>query len=240
MVVDPGSDVERVLVVTAHPDDVDFGAGATIAGWTDAGVEVAYCVVTNGDAGGFDPAVPRGEIAGIRQAEQRAAAKVVGVENVTFLGYADGQVTVTLELRRDISRVIRQFRPQRVLAQSPARNWQRIYASHPDHMATGEATLCAVYPDSRNPFAFPELANEGWEAWTVDEVWVMGTDSPDRYVDVTDTIDRKIAALREHVSQMPGIDDLDKLVREWLTLNATAAGLPEGRYAESFRYLMTT
>ena len=231
--------MQRVLVVAAHPDDVDFGCGGTNALLTQAGVEVAYCILTNGDAGGFDPEVPRSEIAGIRQAEQRAAAKVVGVEDVTFLGYRDGQVTVTLELRRDISRVIRQFRPDRVVVQNPDRNWQRIYASHPDHMATGEATMCAIYPDARNPFAFPELLDEGLDAWTVNEVWVMGVENPDRFVDVTDTLDRKLAALREHVSQMPGIDDLDSLVRNWLAFNAQAAGLPEGRYAEAFRYVAT-
>ncbi|MFL6239946.1 MAG: PIG-L deacetylase family protein [Actinomycetes bacterium] len=240
MVIDPGTDIERVLVVAAHPDDVDFGCGGTVGLWTQAGVEVAYCIVTDGDAGGFDPAVPRSEIASIRQAEQRAAAKVLGVENVTFLGYPDGRLTVTLDLRRDISRAIRAFRPQRVLAQNPSRNWQRVYASHPDHMAAGEATMCAVYPDSRNPFAFPELVDEGFDAWTVDEVWVMGVEAPDRYVDVTHTIDRKIAALREHVSQMPGIDDLDALVRTWLGFNAASAQLPDGSYAESYRYLVTT
>jgi LmbE family N-acetylglucosaminyl deacetylase len=240
VVIDPADGVERVLVVAAHPDDVDFGCAATTAQLTQVGVEVAYCIVTNGEAGGFDPTVPRGDIGGIRQAEQRAAAKVVGVEDVTFLGYRDGALTPSIELRRDISRVIRRCRPQRVVSQSPQRNWQRIYASHPDHMAAGEATMCAVYPDARNPFAFPELLDEGLDAWTVEEVWVMGGDQPDRFVDVTDTIDRKIAALREHVSQMPGIDDLDALVRNWLTLNAAAAGLPEGRYAESFRYLVTT
>ena len=181
----------------------------------------------------------RNEIAAIRQAEQRAAAKVVGVENVTFLGYPDGRLTVNLDLRCDISRVIRQFRPGRVVAQSPERNWTRIHASHPDHMAAGEATMCAIYPDARNPFAFPELLEDGLEAWTVEQTWVMGTNNPDRYVDVTDTLDRKIAALREHVSQMPGIDDLDSLVRNWLGFNAEAAGLPAGRYAEAFRYMAT-
>jgi LmbE family N-acetylglucosaminyl deacetylase len=240
VVIDPGTDVERVLIVAAHPDDVDFGVGGTTATWTQAGLEVAYCIITDGDAGGFDPEVPRGEIGAIRQAEQRAAAKLLGVEDVTFLGYRDGQLTVTLELRRDISRVIRRVRPQRVVAQNPSRNWQRIYASHPDHMAAGEATMCAVYPDARNPFAFPELMDEGFEAWTVDQVWVMGVEDPDRYVDVTDTIERKIAALREHASQMPGIDDLDALVRNWLGFNAQTAGLGEGRYAESFRTLITT
>jgi LmbE family N-acetylglucosaminyl deacetylase len=240
VIIDPGTDVQRVLIVAAHPDDVDFGCGGTTALMTQAGVDVAYCIITNGDAGGFDPDVPRSEIATIRQAEQGAAAKVVGVEDVTFLGYRDGQLAVTLELRRDISRVIRQFRPDRVVVQNPARNWQRIYASHPDHMAAGEAAMCAIYPDARNPFAFPELLEEGHEAWSVGEVWVMGVEDPDRYVDVTDTIERKIAALREHVSQMPGIDDLDTLVRTWLGFNAAAAGLPEGRYAESFRYLETS
>ncbi len=143
------ADVERVLVVTAHPDDVDFGAAGTVATWTDAGYEVTYCIVTDGDAGGFDPDVPRSEIAGIRQAEQRAAAAEVGVTDVRFLGYPDGRLYVTHELRRDISRVIREVRPQRVVTQSPDRNYARIYASHPDHLATGEAVLCAVYPDAR-------------------------------------------------------------------------------------------
>src|SRR2546421_2873666 len=136
-------EVERILVVNAHPDDVDFGAAGTIATWTDRGIEVSYCIVTDGDAGGFDPDVPRHEIGGIRRAEQTAAAAVVGVTDLTFLGHPDGQLYPTIELRRDISRVIRRVRPQRVVAQSAERNYERIYASHPDHLAAGEATLCA-------------------------------------------------------------------------------------------------
>src|SRR3954469_14846226 len=237
MPLDPGTDVDRVLLVMAHPDDVDFGCAGTVALWTQAGIQVSYCIVTNGDAGGFDPSVPRSEIAGIRQAEQRAAAKVVGVDNVVFLGYPDGRLTVSLDLRRDIARVVRQVRPDRVVAQNPDRNYRRIGVSHPDHMATGEATLCAVYPDARNPFAFPELLDEGLEAWTAREVWISGIEQPDRYVDITDVFDRKVAALREHVSQMPGVDDLEGLLRGWLSLNAAAAGLPEGRLAEGFRFL---
>jgi LmbE family N-acetylglucosaminyl deacetylase len=243
MTVDPAGDsdtgIERVLCVTAHPDDVDFGAAGTIAGWTQVGIDVAYCIVTDGDAGGFDPAVPRSEIAAIRQAEQRAAAKVVGVEDVTFLGYPDGRVEMSLELRRDIARAIRRVRPDRVVAQNPQRNWQRIGISHPDHMATGEATMCAVYPDARNPFAFPELLDEGLDAWTVKEVWVSGTEAPNRWVDVTETFDRKVAALREHASQLPEPEKLDDMLRAWLTFNAQAGGLPEGRLAESFRVLPT-
>src|SRR5437870_2619747 len=113
------AEVERILVVTAHPDDVDFGAAGTVATWTDKGIEVAYCIVTDGDAGGFDPGVPRSDIPAIRRAEQEAAAKQVGVDDVTFLGYPDGRLEVSIELRRDIARVIRRVRPQRVVTQSP-------------------------------------------------------------------------------------------------------------------------
>ena len=228
----------RILVVTAHPDDVDFGAAGTVATWTAAGDEVTYCVVTNGDAGGFDPAVPRSEIAGIRQAEQRAAALSVGVTDVRFLGWPDGRVVPSIELRRDISRVIREVRPERVLTQSPQRNYERIYASHPDHLAVGEATLCAVYPDSRNPWAHPELAD--LEAWTVGETWLMASPGAAHVVDVTDVYEQKMTALRCHASQLPGApEDLDTMMRGWLGLNASGAGLPEGRLAEAFQLLDT-
>lgn len=232
-------EVGRVLVVTAHPDDVDFGAAATIAGWTDAGVEVVYCVVTDGDAGGFDPAVPRGEIPAIRRAEQEAAAKQVGVDRVVFLGYPDGRLTASIELRRDLSRVIRQVRPRRVLCQSPERSWSRIFASHPDHLAAGEAAVCAVYPDARNPFAHPELAAEGLEAHTVDELWLMAHPSPDHYVDVTDRFDRKIAALLSHASQITEPDAFPERMRGWGAMVAARGGLPEGRMAEAF-YVVPT
>jgi LmbE family N-acetylglucosaminyl deacetylase len=227
-------DVDRALVVAAHPDDVDFGAAGTIATWTAKGIEVVYCVVTNGDAGGFDPAVPREEIAGIRQAEQRAAAGEVGVKEVHFLGYPDGRLAVTQDLRRDIARIIRMVRPQRVLCQSPERNMTRIYASHPDHLAAGEAALCAVYPDARNPFAHPDLLTAGLEEWAAPEVWVMGGERANHYVDVTDVLDRKKSALLRHESQMPGVEDLDRLLRDWLGRQAAAAGLPDGRLAEAF------
>lgn len=227
--------MERVLVVTAHPDDVDYGAAGTIATWTAAGVEVTYCVATDGDAGGFDPEVPRAEIPAIRRAEQRAAATELGVDDVRFLGYPDGQLTASLALRRDISRVIRQVRPDRVLCQSPVRNLRRLPASHPDHLAAGEAALCAVYPDARNPFAHPELlGEEGLEAWIVPEVWMMGGPEPDHVVDITDTFARKLAALRAHASQTAHMADLEERIRGWLTATATAGGLPAGRLGEGF------
>jgi LmbE family N-acetylglucosaminyl deacetylase len=230
--------VRRVLVVTAHPDDVDFGAAGTVATWTDTGIDVVYCVVTDGDAGGFDPAVPRAEIPAIRRAEQEAAAKEVGVTELHWLGYPDGRLLPTIELRRDIARVIREVRPHRVVTQSPERNYERIFASHPDHLAAGEATLCAVYPDARNPFAFPELLEEGCEPWEVPEVWLMAGGG-DRVVDVTDTFDRKLAALRAHVSQETGGPELEQRLRDWLGMVASQAGLPEGRLAEQFRVVVT-
>jgi LmbE family N-acetylglucosaminyl deacetylase len=233
-------DVERALVVAAHPDDIDFGASGTVANWTDAGIEVTYCVVTDGDAGGFDESVPREDIPGIRQAEQRAAAKCVGVEEVRFLGYPDGALEVSMALRRDLTRVIRQVRPQRILIPSPERNWQRIQASHPDHLATGEAALRAVYPDARNPFAHTELArDEGLTAWTVPETWIMAGPAADHYVDITDVFNRKIAALRAHESQTSHMENLEEMLRGWFGANAKAGGLPEGRLAESFRVIST-
>lgn len=237
----PDADVERALAVFAHPDDIDFGAAGTIASWTQAGIDVTYCVITDGDAGGFDPSLPRGEIAGIRQAEQRAAAKEVGVEDVRFLGYPDGRLVVSIELRRDIARVIREVRPQRMLCASPQRNFVRIGASHPDHLAAGEAALCALYPDARNPFAHPELLADGLEAWTVGETWLMSHPEANHYVDVTETFDRKLAALRRHESQQAGIPggDLEGLLRGWLGPNAQAAGFGADRLAEGF-YVFAT
>lgn len=228
----------RILVVTAHPDDVDFGAAGSVARWVEEGHDVSYCIVTDGDAGGFDPAVPRSEIPTIRRAEQRAAAKVVGVEDVTFLGHPDGRLVASLDLRRDISRVIRQVRPDRVVCQSPERNWARIPASHPDHLAAGEATLCAVYPDARNPYAHPELlSEEGLEPHTVPEVWMMAAPESDVFVDVTDHVEAKLSALRCHESQLPDPSRLDGMIRGWTAATAQAGGLGEGRLAESFRVI---
>lgn len=240
MLPDGPGGVERALVITAHPDDVDFGAAGTVAGMVDAGIEVTYCVITDGDAGGFDPAVPRSEIPAIRRAEQIAAAKVLGVRDVRFLGYRDGELAVSHELRRDISRVIRQVRPQRALIQSPDRNWQRIQASHPDHLAAGDAAIQAIYPDARNPFAHPSLlADEGLEAWTVEETWVFATPTPNHWVDVTAAFDRKLAAIGAHASQLPDPEAIAGRVREWMTATAADGGLPEGRLAEAFMVVAT-
>lgn len=234
------AEIGRILVITAHPDDVDFGAAGTVARWTDAGIDVSYCVVTNGDAGGSDRSVPRGEMATLRQAEQTAAAKQVGVSDLHFLGYPDGRVEPSLGLRKDLARVIRLLRPDRVMCQSPERNYVRLGIGHPDHRAAGSASLDAVYPDSRNPFAFPELlAEEKLEPWTVREVWIAGGPAPSHYVDITDTFGRKLAALRSHVSQVKDFDGLEEMLRTRLARAAAAGGLPEGRLAESFQVVQT-
>ena len=235
----PAEHVERALCVLAHPDDVDFGSAGTVATWTAAGTEVTYCIVTDGDAGGFDE-TPRHEMGPLRQAEQRAAAKELGVSDVRFLGYPDGRLELSLGLRRDISRVIRQVRPQRVLTSSPERFWDRIGASHPDHMTVGESTLRAVYPDARNPFAFPELlADEGLEAWTVSEVWLGASPRADHAVDVTDVLERKWEALGSHVSQVSHNPDLETFVTGWMSVTAQKFGLPDGRLAEAFHVVHT-
>jgi LmbE family N-acetylglucosaminyl deacetylase len=236
----PEDGVRRVLVVTAHPDDVDFGSAGTVAAFTSAGLEVTYCIVTNGEAGGSDRTMSRADMALLRQDEQRAAAAVVGVSDVRFLGQPDGMVQATIELRRDISRVIRQVRPERVVTQSPERNLEFIYASHPDHLAAGEAAVDAVYPDARNPFAHPELLDvEGLEPWSVAELWIMGPggDQAGVAVDTTATVDRKVAALMCHKSQMPDPDGVEQRIRVWARGNGELAGLGEGRSAELFRVI---
>jgi LmbE family N-acetylglucosaminyl deacetylase len=239
--VQDDAEISRVLAIAAHPDDLDFGSAATIASWTSTGIEVVYCIVTDGDAGGFDESFPREEMAPLRRAEQTAAAKAVGVHDLRFLGYPDGRVEATLGLRKDLARVIRQVRPDRVLCPSPERNYARIGTSHPDHRAVGAAALDAVYPDARNPFTFPELvADEGLAAWIVPEVWIAGgIPTPNHYVDVTETFPRKVAALRAHQSQTGHLTDLEDRLRERLTRMAVQAGLPEGRLAEGFQVLET-
>ncbi|NBO26357.1 MAG: PIG-L family deacetylase [Actinobacteria bacterium] len=171
--------VTRALVVTAHPDDVDFGAGGTVMALVKAGVQVTFCICTDGDAGGFDDSTDRSQIPAIRRAEQVAAAAVYGVTDVRFLGYRDGYLEPSHEVQRDIVRVMRQVQPQLVITQSPDRNWERLPSSHPDHMAAGEATARALYPAVRNPYAYPELRNEeGLEAWTVNWLWMQGHVEP--------------------------------------------------------------
>ncbi|WP_034594388.1 PIG-L deacetylase family protein [Hamadaea tsunoensis] len=235
--VTPISDAQRVLCVFAHPDDVDFGSAGTVASWVAAGIEVSYVLVTRGDAGGFDQ-TPRDQMPVLREAEQRAAAAAVGVTRVEFLeGYFDGSVTPSLELRKEIVAAIRRYRPDRILTSSPLRRWDRFAGpNHPDHLAVGEATTCAIYPDARNEFAHMDL---GLDPWVVREVWYSGGPNPDHAVDITDSYDRKLAALRAHATQTTHMAELDKFMRERLGETARNLGLPDGRLAEAFTVLRT-
>jgi LmbE family N-acetylglucosaminyl deacetylase len=235
----PDSEVSRVLVVSAHPDDVDFGVAGTVATWTDAGVAVTYCIVTDGQAGGFDRSVPRQQLVDVRRKEQRVAAGHVGVEDVRFLGYVDGELEATRQLVGDISRLIRQLRPQRVVLPSPERDYGRIHRSHPDHLAAGKAALDAVYPAARNPFAHPELLAEGLEPWAVADTWLMAHPTSNHTVDVTAVYDRKLAAVLAHESQHEEPDALVGPMRDAFSANARDAGLPEGSQAEVFFVVST-
>jgi LmbE family N-acetylglucosaminyl deacetylase len=226
--------IERALVVTAHPDDVDFGAAGTVANLTDAGAVVTYCLVTDGEAGGFDETVDRTRMAAIRREEQTKAAAEVGVTDLVFLGHCDGQVEFNLELRHEITRVIRHVRPQVVITQSPQINVASVYGSHADHVATGQAVWAAVYPDARNPFAFPELLTSGYEPWSVDEIWITLGPEPTDTVDITDQLDRKIRALLCHESQHRDPALMEERVRGWYRELARQAGLADGRSAERF------
>lgn len=243
---------ERVLVVVAHPDDIDFGTAGTVAQLTAAGAYVAYCLVTSGEAGEDDMTFTSEELAATREAEQTAAAAEVGVTSLHWLRHPDGMVEANFALRRDIARVIRIEKPDVVISQSPERNYDSVYGSHPDHLETAEATLRAVYPDSRNPRAFTkELLDEGYAPHTVNNVWVVQIE-PTLYVDITDVFDQKLRALRSHASQVAKRDaefDLSKLMREWgerIAGGAAKKGIAHfdpdtnpGRLAEGYRILDT-
>ncbi len=198
-------------------------------------------MVTDGDAGGYDEGFPRAEVPALRRAKQVAAAKCVGVHDVRFLGYPDGRVEATLDLRRDLARVIRQVRPDRVVCPSPERNYVGVGISHPDHRAVGLRRPRCRVPGRPQPVRVPRASQprETLEPWKVREVWISGSPSPTHFVDVTDTFGRKIAALRAHVSQTGNMDDLEERIRTRLTRGAENGGLPEGRLAESFQVLQT-
>lgn len=225
---------QRVLVICAHPDDAEFAVGGTIAKLTAAGREVVYCVCTRGDKGTSDLAMLPAQLAEIRAAEQRAAARVLGVREVLFLDYEDGVMQPTLELRRDLVRVIRRVRPDVVLVNDPTtRYFGRRYLNHPDHRVVGDVALDAIYPSARDRWVFPELLAEGLEPHKTRAVLLWQPPQPDYWVDISDVLDAKIAALREHRSQTAG-RDLEAIVRERAAFWGAAGGLA---YGEAFRWL---
>jgi len=235
-------EIDRALVIVAHPDDAEFWAGGTIATWTDAGVIVTYCVMTDGETGGYDASLPREDMPSIRRAEQQQAAALLGVQDVHFFGLVEGDLRVQLgdrQLSQELVRLIRRVRPQRIITWSPEWNWQRFRSCHTDHRATGELVLSAIYPDAGNQFAHPSLRDEGLEAWTVLEAWLINSPHVNHYVDITDVFERKVAAVRFHKSQTGNRHDLIAELRERIATNTAAAGLPADRLAEGFQVVVT-
>jgi LmbE family N-acetylglucosaminyl deacetylase len=227
--------VRRVLCFAAHPDDLDFGASGTVAAWTAAGVEVQYCIMTDGDAGGFDP-LHRERIVAMRHAEQREAAGIVGVSQVHFLGERDGFLEPSHEVQKQVVALIRTVRPDVVLAMHPERDWERMQRSHPDHLACGEAVTRAVYPAVENPYAYPELEADGLAAFKLRWLWLYGGPAAreNHAVDVTAVFGQKLEALRQHLSQHPDVERMERFVRASAEAKAAEAGMDDGALAEAF------
>jgi len=229
----------RALAIIAHPDDAEFWAGGTIAAWTATGVEMSYLVLTDGEAGGFDPSVRREDIPSLRRNEQLRAAAVLGVGDVRFLGLREGSlVNPSRALHVELVRTIRRVRPQRLITWSPEWNWARFRSCHPDHLATATATLRAVYPDAGNAFVLTELfEREGLEPWTTPEIWLINspTEQVNHYVDITETFERKVDAVLAHESQVPDRAGLANRLRQRIAEHTASFGLPEGRLAEAFQ-----
>ena len=219
------SPMERALVVISHPDDGEFGAGPTIARLTASGVRVDYVVTTDGAKGTEDPDMTPEQLAATRTAEQRAAADILGVTDIVHLGYPDGYLQPTLDLRRDVTRQIRRFRPDLVITQNPQRRLDHNpFVGHPDHLATGEATLASVYPAARDHLNFPELwTDEHLEPWKVRQVLLTGVEEPNLWVDVADTFETGLASILAHVSQVDA-DEVPERMRE----RARLVGEPQG------------
>lgn len=223
---------QRAMVIVAHPDDIEFGCAGTVARWVRHGAEVCYVVCTSGDAGIADVALSRPQAAAIREAEQRAAAEHVGVREVVFLGEPDGVVVNTLDLRKALVRQIRRFKPEVVVTMDPTVLYVRgEYINHPDHRAVGTAAIDAVFPAAGQPHVFQELADEGLAPHKVRKVYVIGFAEGDAVVDIGDTFDLKIAALRAHASQMGEWDPAPRL-REWAERTGAGHGVA---LAEGFK-----
>jgi LmbE family N-acetylglucosaminyl deacetylase len=235
------SDQEQrvAMVVMAHPDDAEFGCAGSVAQWVRDGWDVHYVICTDASGGGADEATDCGSearqlITSTRKAEQRAAADILGVKEVIFLDQPDGLLQPTIELRKELVRLYRTYRPTRVVCQSPERAWEPqlfIGRYHPDHLAAGQAALAALYPASQNPWDFPELLAEGLMPHKIREIFVMGAPYLNHVIDITDTMDIKLAALRAHVSQVGMNAELEERLRKM----AAERGAPHGyTYAESF------
>jgi LmbE family N-acetylglucosaminyl deacetylase len=229
------SPLNRVMAIYAHPDDPEFFSGGSLIKWGLEGKELIYVLATSGDKGTDDPQMTGPRLVEIREAEQRAAAKVAGVSDVIFLRYPDGELEPTLALRRDLTRIIRMQQPDIIVTNDPATRWfDNGSINHPDHRAIGDAVLNAVYPSARDRFTFVELwRDEGLEPHKVRHVYLSGTREPNVKINITDVFDKKIAAICEHKSQITDVEAMIKRQREYFDPT-----FPDERtYVESFRML---
>ncbi len=224
---------ERVLVVAAHPDDIEFGAAGTIARWVAEGASARYLLVTRGDKGSDDPDADVAALASLREDEQRAAAAVIGVEGVDFLDEPDGQVEPSLQLRERITRAIRSYRPEIVMTHDPTVLFvNNEWVNHPDHRAVGQTTVDAVFPTARDPLNFREHLDLGLAAWKVAELYLWSTNEANQLVDIAGTLDAKIEALGRHASQFRSFGEIER----WVSRRSEELGERAGyRAAEGFR-----
>jgi LmbE family N-acetylglucosaminyl deacetylase len=227
-----------VMTIQAHPDDQEFSIGGTLAKWARAGCEIISVIITSGDSGSNDPAKDgshKQELAELREKEQLAANAILGVKETVFLRYPDGELEPTIQLRKDLTRLIRQYKPDTVLTGNPeAWFYRNEYVNHPDHRAAAQAACTAVFPSAGSRLMFADLLTAGYEPHEVKRLYVHGTDKSDTWVDITETMDAKITALQQHVSQIP-VDEVSKWMTEWAEEEAKDKDM---KYAESYKVMI--
>jgi len=237
--VEPSAEPMKIVVIVAHHDDIEFGSAGSIAAWTENGAKVTYVIITDGGSGSNEPGVVREELAERRRQEQIAAAAAVGVTDIRFLGYPDGTLEPTIDLRRDLTRIIRELKPDRVVCEDPTTVFvEDGYINHPDHRAAGEAAVYATFPSSETRPIFPELLEEGYEPHKVKELFLTLTLNPTHYVDISATMEKKINALRAHESQLGAVEEFENGALKWiLQWNADTGQRVGVEYAEVYRVM---
>jgi len=222
---------KRALIISAHPDDSEFGAAGTSYLWSQDGWEFYYCIVTDGSKGSEDPDMTKEKLVPLRQKEQRAACDAVGAKAVHFLGHTDGEVTYNRDILREIVREIRTIKPYAVFSHDPNQIVRDMFINHPDHRAVGEMTLDAVYPMARNRPTFPELLDEGLEPYSAKEVYLWTASNTNFDVDITDVLDKKFEALSKHESQLQDFEATKERMKAFWRDT-------DGKYKERFRRIL--
>ena len=226
------------MTIQAHPDDQEFSVGGTLAKWAKAGCEIISVILTSGDSGSNDPAKDgshKQELAELREKEQLAANAILGVKETVFLRYPDGELEPTIALRKDLTRLIRQHKPDTVLAGNPeAWFYGDEYVNHPDHRAAAQAACTAVFPSAGSRLMFTDLLAAGYEPHDVKRLYVHGTEKSNTWVDISESLDAKIKALQQHVSQIP-VDEVGKWMTEWAEEEAKDKDM---KYAESYKVMI--